>query len=44
MFCLTKSLLGVYRAAVNLVVLAELEIYREMYPISMQALKSAAEY
>jgi predicted helicase len=26
------------------VVLAELEIYREMYPISMQALKSAAEY
>jgi len=26
-FCLAKSLLGVYRAAVNLVVLAELEIY-----------------
>ena len=43
-FCLAKSLLGVYRAAVNLVVLAELEIYPEMYPISMQVLQSADEY
>jgi hypothetical protein len=32
MFCLTKSLLGVYRAAVNLVVLAELEIHRGNVP------------
>jgi hypothetical protein len=32
MFCLTKSLLGVYRAAVNLVVLVELAIYQENVP------------